>query len=68
MKFEFEKRIEYIFDGWNVILEKATEGSPATAGNTILTNHKEILGLRPLWFYSECWRSRWFISYYRYQK
>jgi RHS repeat-associated protein len=37
MKFEFEKRIEYIFDGWNVILEKATKGSPATAGNTILT-------------------------------
>ena len=37
MKFEFEKRIKYIFYGWNVILEKATEGRPATEGNTILT-------------------------------
>ena len=35
MKFEFEKRIEYIFDGRKVILEKkyATEGSPATTAS-----------------------------------
>ena len=33
MKFEFEKGIEYIFDGWNVIIEKATKGSPATAAS-----------------------------------
>ena len=38
MKFEFEKRIEYIFYDWNVILDKATEGSSAAEGNTILTN------------------------------
>ena len=37
MKFEFEKRIEYIFDGRNVLLEKATKGSSATARNTIVT-------------------------------
>ena len=37
MKFEFEKRIEYIFYDWNVILDKATEGSSAAEGNTILT-------------------------------
>jgi RHS repeat-associated protein len=44
MKFEFEKRIEYIFDGWNVILEKATEGSPATAGTETHYFHYDANG------------------------
>jgi hypothetical protein len=70
MKFEFEKRIEYIFDGWNVILEKATEGSPATAGNTILTKRYWGLDLgvklpEVVPHCGECWWRRWFISYYR---
>jgi hypothetical protein len=37
MRFEFEKSIEYIFYDWNVILDKATEGSFATERNTIFT-------------------------------
>ena len=40
MKFEFEKRIEYIFDGWNVILEKEYDLS-----NTVTDSRKRYWGL-----------------------
>ena len=40
MTFEFEKRIEYIFDGWNVILEKEYDLS-----NAVTDSRKRYWGL-----------------------